>query len=174
MANPMHWGPQRTGYFEVVRGANLVQEDAFPVEVDGTTDSGIVELNEGEWATVDATGKACKSDSDADEVCAYPVVTGYERSDVTGSKSVTLAVGSGYWLETSGWDSTNKTADDFPAGTECCIKNGLLYPVASGEFILAIVKRGAKLQQTDGQRALRRDGFTTILVEVGPRGYKPA
>lgn len=167
MAKPMSWGPSRTGFYDAVRGANLVQEDAFKSKPNPATDSGVEEFKEGEWATVGATGLAEKiTGTLAATSAAYPNVVGYERADFRGSKSATLALGIGFWVETSGWEQVTKTADDFPAGTECTIKDGVLYPAVSTNVVVAIVRRAAQNAPTQAQKALQKTAFTTLLVEI--------
>lgn len=167
MAKPMSWGPSRTGYYDAVRGANLVQEDAFKSKPNTATDSGVEEFKEGEWATVGATGLAEKATGTvAASAAVYPNVVGYERSDFRGSKSATLALGIGFWLETSGWEQVTKTADDFPAGTECTIKDGVLFPAVSTNLVRAIVRRAPVNAPTMAQKALQKSAFTTVLVEI--------
>lgn len=167
MAKPMSWGPSRTGSYEAVRGANLVQEDAFKSKPNVLTDSGVEEFNEGDWATVGATGLAEKiAGVLAAGYPAYPIVTGYERADVRGSKSQTLALGVGFWVETSGWEQVTKTADDFPVGTECTVKDGKLFPAVSTNTVIAIVRRAAVNAPTKAQQALQKTAFTTLLVEI--------
>lgn len=174
MTKPMTWGPERSGYYEVVRGANLAQEDAFKSKANPANDSGVEEFNEGDFAVLDANGECIPSTADF-ELSAYPVVIGSERSDVRGAKSYTLALGAGFWIETSGWSTEGGLdIDDYPAGTEVVVRKGKLYPAAAGDFVLGLVKRGGLSQQTYAQKALQKDAFTTILVEWGPRGYKAA
>jgi len=173
MTKPLSWGPSRSGYYDAVRGANLLNEDSFKLAANTNNDSGYDDFKEGEWAGIDTDGVSAVKIGASPAAAAYPVVIGFERADVRGSGSTALAIGHGFWIETTGWDSVNFTADDFPAGTACAVENGLLVPATSGEAILAIVKRGAKKQQSYAQKALGKTSFTTLLVEVGPRGFKP-
>ena len=166
----MRWGPQRSGYYDVIRGAKFVEEDAFDLAKNQATESGYDEFAEGEFAEIDADGVTAKKNGGTAAEAAYPVVVGHERSDVQGGKSTTLAIGSGYWLETTAYDDANP--DNYPVGTECSVKNGILEPAASGEMILAVVKRAPASQQTYAQKALQRNGFTTLLVQVENRGRK--
>lgn len=165
MAKPMSWGPSRSGFYDAVRGANILNEDSFKCKANPANDSGVEDFDEGEFAIIGTDEKAEKISGVA-AVPAYPVVIGFERADVRGSGTTTLALGRGAWVETSGWDAVNKTADDFPIGTECCVKDGLLFPAQSGEMVQGIVRRGAKTTQTMAQKALRKSAFTTIVVEL--------
>lgn len=166
----MRWGPQRSGYYDIVRGTRFVDEQAFDLAANDANESGVDDFNEGEFAEIAADGITAKKNGATAAEAAYPVAVGYERSDVQAGKSTTLAIGSGYWLETSAYDTVNP--DNYPVDTELSVKNGILEPAASGEMILAVVKRAPALQQTYAQKALQRSSFTTLLVQVENRGRK--
>ena len=160
MPKAMTFGAARTGYLEVVRGSPAQQ--AFKSKVNTANASGVEEFNEGEWAILDANLEANKYSSGSAETRVWPVVTGKERTDVYGGGSVTLLVGTGYHLRTSGY----KTTGTYAYGTLLTVKSGLLEPAASGEQVHAMALGAAKTLKTDAEKALGKAGFTVIEVEV--------
>ena len=170
MAKALTYGTARSGYFEIVRNSRAVDQVAFKSKVNGATDSGVEEFNEGEWAVLDADFLATKAGASAAKA-AWPCVIGYERGDVRGSRSTTLALGFGYHLRTNAFrlDAT-VTAGDYTYGKMLTVKSGKLEPATTGEQILAMVVQGVKATASDAEKALNKTPFNTIVVEVGPRG----
>lgn len=172
-------GAASTGYLEVIRNHRGTDQIGFKSAPDANTDSKVVEFAEGEWFTLNADGLAVKIGASA-PLLAYPNITGKERSDVFGGRSVTGIVGHGYHIRTTGFrlDGT-VTAASYTFGLALTVKEltvgggGFLVPAASGDPIFARVVKGVKDHQFTAERALGMGTRKVLEVEVGAFGILP-
>jgi hypothetical protein len=172
-------GDPSTGYAEVIRnfrGTDQIGYKSAP-NPGNPDDNNVYVFAEGEWFTADSQDRAVKIGSTS-PLLAWPNLTGKERSDVWGARSVTGIVGFGYHLRTTGFrlDGT-VTAASYTFGVALTVKEavvgggGVLQPATSGDTIFARLVEGVQNKQLDAERAL---GMTpirkVIVVEVGPFG----
>lgn len=176
VAGGMTWGDPRGGTAEIIRNSKGVDQSAFKSAPDPLDAKKVVQFVEGEIATVNGDGKADKVASTATTL-AYLNLVDKNRTDIRGSKTTTLVVGSGYHAQTSCFfnDGVTYTAASYSNGVLLAAAKdsdgiGKLRPAAAGEQVVATCLSGVKQVRSEAERA-RGDGFRQVIeVEFAPRG----
>lgn len=165
-------GGPKSGYAELVANPRVIDKLSRKSKANPATASKVEEFSLGEWCILDANHEINKSNSGNPEAAAWPIVqTGKEDSDTFATGHYTFWVGTGWWLRTNGFFLGGAvTAASYTPGTLLKVKNGLLEPASAGEIALAVVVKGVETVQPESDRVAGKPGFSTITVEVGPRG----
>jgi hypothetical protein len=172
MALPTFLGGPKSGYAELVANPRVIDKLSRKSKANLANASKVEEFSLGEWVLQDNNEELNKSNSGSAEPLAWPIVqTGKEDSDVLATGHYTYYVGVGWRLRTNGFNlAGGVTAADYTVGRKLCVKNGILTPAAGGEDVRAIVVKGAEVVQTGAEQVVGKAGFSTITVEVCPRG----
>lgn len=167
------FGEPRSGIFDVFYGWDTSEEISMDVPADPTTQSGLLELDEGEWIKRDDNNSALVVGLGEKPELAFPVVTGKERSDYKGSGSVTVRMGPGYQGRTDHYDP----AGTYAAGVKLTIKGvafngavsrGVLSPAVGADPVHAICLSAPKLYlQADDKMVYPGDTLPAPRDQLG-------
>ena len=173
------YGEERSGHAEIIRNSRGIDQIAFRSAANLANRDGVEEFSEGEFATLNAAGEAAKLGASPTGL-AYLVLIGKERTDVRGSRTTALVVGSGYHAETSGFFlDVTYTASDYSLGVRLtAVKDaadgiGKLRPAASTEPIVATCLSGVRDVLSDAGLARGDTARKVITIEFLPRGFEP-
>ncbi len=135
---PQTFGEPRSGRFDILRGYDHVDEVSYDI-ANVQTDK----FDEGEWVVPNAAGAAVKaSATSANNKVAYPVVTGKERSDVKGSDSLTVILGSKYHARTTKFalfDSAGTAVAGYAVGDPLCVQLRTIVGADGANFLAGVL-----------------------------------